>query len=88
HNSYLEEIISKLKKLGVRVELDSSDDRMQKKIRNAQTQKIPFMLIAGDQDVSSKAVSFRYRDGTQENSVPVEEAIKKITSAIENRIQV
>jgi threonyl-tRNA synthetase len=46
------------------------------------------MLIAGDQDVSSKAVSFRYRDGTQENSVPVEEAIKKITSAIENRIQV
>ena len=77
-----------MKKLGVRVELDSSDDRMQKKIRNAQTQKIPFMLIAGDQDVSSKAVSFRYRDGTQENSVPVEEAIKKITSAIENRIQV
>jgi threonyl-tRNA synthetase len=72
----------------VRVELDASDDRMQKKIRNAQTQKVPFMLIAGDQDVSSKAVSFRYRDGSQENSVPIEKAIEKIISAIENRVQV
>ncbi|MFZ9353294.1 MAG: threonine--tRNA ligase [Candidatus Nanopelagicales bacterium] len=88
HNSYLEEIILKLRKLGVRVELDASDDRMQKKIRNAQTQKVPFMLIAGDQDVSSNAVSFRYRDGSQENSVPIEKAIEKIISAIENRIQV
>ena len=72
----------------MRVEIDSSDDRMQKKIRTSQTQKVPFMLIAGDQDVSAKAVSFRFRDGTQENSVSVDDAIKRIVEAIDKRIQV
>ena len=62
----------------MRVEVDDSDDRMQKKIRNAQLQKVPFMLIAGDDDVEAGAVSFRYRDGTQDNGVPVDEAIERI----------
>ena len=88
HIDYLKEIESKLKAKGVRVEIDSSDDRMQKKIRTAQTQKVPFMLIAGDQDVSANAVSFRFRDGTQENSVSVDDAIKRIVEAIDKRIQV
>ena len=61
---------------------------MQKEIRNAQTQKVPFMLIAGDEDVEAGAVSFRYRDGTQENKVPVQEAIERIKSAITDRTQV
>ena len=62
---------------GIRVEVDDSDDRMQKKIRNAQLQKVPFMLIAGDDDVEAGAVSFRYRDGAQDNGVPVDEAIAR-----------
>ena len=57
---------------GLRVEVDDSDDRMQKKIRNAQLQKVPFMMIAGDDDVEAGAVSFRYRDGRQDNGVPVD----------------
>jgi threonyl-tRNA synthetase len=88
HIDYLKKIETKLKAKGVRVEIDSSDDRMQKKIRTAQTQKVPFMLIAGDQDVSANAVSFRFRDGTQENSVSVDDAIKRIVEAIDKRIQV
>jgi threonyl-tRNA synthetase len=68
--------------------VDSSDDRMQKKIRNAQKQKIPFMLLAGDDDVAAGAVSFRYRNGTQNNGVPVDEAIAEIVAAIESRTQV
>jgi threonyl-tRNA synthetase len=88
HIDYLKEIETKLKAKGVRVEIDSSDDRMQKKIRTAQTQKVPFMLITGDQDVSANAVSFRFRDGTQENSVSVDDAIKRIVEAIDKRIQV
>ena len=63
---------------GIRVEVDASADRMQKKIRNAQKQKVPFMLIAGDDDMADGAVSFRYRDGSQENGVPVDEAIAEI----------
>ena len=59
---------------GLRVEIDDSDDRMQKKIRNAQLQKVPFMVIAGDHDMEAGAVSFRYRDGDQDNGVPVDEA--------------
>ena len=88
HISYLKEIADKLKQKGVRVEIDSSDERMQKKIRNAQTQKVPFMLIAGDQDVGAQAVSFRFRDATQENGVSVSDAIKRIVDAIDKRIQV
>ena len=68
--------------------MDTSDDRMQKKIRNAQRQKVPYMLLAGDEDVAKGAVSFRFRDGAQRNGVPVEEAIAEIVCAVEQRIQV
>ncbi len=73
---------------GIRVEVDASDDRMQKKIRNAQKQKVPYMLIAGDDDVAAGAVSFRYRDGTQKNGVRVDDAIAEIVDAVERRVQV
>jgi threonyl-tRNA synthetase len=73
---------------GLRVEVDYSDDRMQKKIRNAQLQKVPFMVIAGDKDVEAGAVSFRYRDGRQDNGVPVEEAIARVSEAVASRVQV
>lgn len=85
---YLDDIIFQLRKRGVRAEVDSSDDRMQKKIRNAQTQKVPFMLIAGGEDQAAGAVSFRYRNGEQRNGVPVAEAIEEILNAIATRIQV
>jgi threonyl-tRNA synthetase len=88
HNDYLDEVAVKLRKAGVRVEVDESDDRMQKKIRNAQLQKVPFMLIAGDDDVEAGAVSFRYRNGSQDNGVPVDEAIARVVAAIESREQV
>ncbi len=88
HVTYLQEVASRLRARGVRVEIDSSDDRMQKKIRNAQKQKVPFMLLAGDEDVTKGAVSFRYRSGEQNNGVPVDEAIEEIVKAIEGRVQV
>lgn len=84
HDNYLGEIIQQLRDAGVRAELDDSDDRMQKKIRTHTKAKVPFQLIAGDQDVENAAVSFRYRDGSQENGVPVQEAVEKILSAIRN----
>ena len=87
-NEYLLGVISKLKTHGVRAEIDDSDDRMQKKIRNATAEKVPFMLIAGADDQSSNSVSFRFRDGSQRNNVPVEEAIGVILSSIQNRTQV
>ena len=85
---YLEGVISRLRQEGVRAEIDNSDDRMQKKIRNAQAEKIPFMLIAGEEDQSASAVSFRYRNGEQRNGVPIEEAISEIKRAIASRQQV
>jgi threonyl-tRNA synthetase len=85
---YLDEIVAKLKSLGVRAEVDASDDRMQKKIRNATTAKVPFMLIAGGEDQAAGAVSFRYRNGEQRNGVPVEEAVSEIVQAIASRVQV
>ncbi|NGN93208.1 threonine--tRNA ligase [Nocardioides sp. KC13] len=85
---YLHEVAGKLKAKGIRVEVDESDDRFQKKIRNAQLQKIPFMLIAGGEDVEKGAVSFRYRDGRQENGIPVDEAIERIVAAVESHEQV
>jgi threonyl-tRNA synthetase len=88
HNDYLYDVAKRLKAEGIRVEVDTSDDRMQKKIRTAQKSKVPFMLIAGDEDVANGAVSFRYRDGSQRNGVPVDEAISDIVSAVRNRIQV
>jgi threonyl-tRNA synthetase len=88
HNDYLREVAAGLRKAGIRVEVDESDDRMQKKIRNAQLQKIPFMLIAGDDDMAGSAVSFRYRDGHQDNGVPLDEAIARVVEAVETRVQV
>ena len=88
HVDYLRDVAAQLRKAGIRVEVDTSDDRMQKKIRNAQKQKVPFMLIAGDDDVAAGAVSFRYRDGTQNNGVPVAAAIAEIADAVARRVQV
>ena len=88
HVPYLERVVALLRAEGIRAEVDASDDRMQKKIRTAQRQKVPFMLIAGDDDVAKDAVSFRYRDGSQKNGVPVEEAIDEIVTAVRERIQV
>jgi len=88
HVPYLDSVAERLRAARVRVEVDSSDDRMQKKIRNAQRQKVPFMLLAGDDDVAAGAVSFRYRDGTQNNGVPVDAAVAEIVAAIQGRIQV
>jgi len=88
HNDYLAEVAGRLRERGIRVEVDDSDDRMQKKIRNAQVQKVPFMLIAGDRDVEEGAVSFRYRNGDQDNGVSVDEAIARVVEAVEQRVQV
>ncbi|MFC5730129.1 MULTISPECIES: threonine--tRNA ligase [Nocardioides] len=88
HNDYLFDVAAQLRAKGIRVEVDVSDDRMQKKIRNAQLQKVPFMVIAGDQDVEAGAVSFRYRDGRQDNGVPIAEAIERVASAVAARAQV
>jgi threonyl-tRNA synthetase len=88
HVAYLEDVATTLRERGIRVEIDSSDDRMQKKIRNAQRQKVPFMLLAGDDDVAKGAVSFRYRDGSQNNGVPVADAVEEIVDAVERRVQV
>ena len=88
HIPYLEEVAARLRAAGIRVEVDTGDDRMQKKIRNAQRQKVPYMLLAGDQDVAAGAVSFRYRSGEQKNGVPVADAIAEIADAVANRIQV
>jgi threonyl-tRNA synthetase len=87
-DDYLLGIADRLRRAGIRVEVDTSDDRMQKKIRNATKQKVPYQLIAGGQDVEAGAVSFRYRDGTQKNGVPVDEAIAEITAAVADRSQV
>jgi len=88
HVPYLDEVAGRLRAEGIRVEVDSSDDRMQKKIRNAQRAKAPYMLIAGDEDAAAGAVSFRYRDGTQKNGVPIEAAIDEIAAAVRDRVQV
>ncbi|MFJ4093062.1 threonine--tRNA ligase [Kitasatospora sp. NPDC089913] len=88
HVPYLLEVAAELKKRGIRVEVDTSDDRMQKKIRNAQRSKVPFMLIAGNDDVEAGAVSFRYRNGEQKNGVPLADAVAEIVDAVERRIQV
>jgi threonyl-tRNA synthetase len=88
HGAYLLEVADRLRSKGIRVEVDQTDDRMQKKIRNAQLQKVPFMVIAGDRDVEEGAVSFRYRSGDQDNGVPVDDAIARIVEAVEQRVQV
>ena len=88
HNDYLVDVAARLRARGLRVEVDTADDRMQKKIRNAQRAKVPYMLIAGDDDVAAGAVSFRYRDGTQKNGVLIEDAIEEIAAAVDARVQV
>ena len=85
---YLDEIADQLKANGVRVEVDRGDDRMQKKILNHTKAKVPFMLIAGGQDRDSGAVSFRFRDGSQENGIPVQKAIERILQSIATKSQV
>jgi threonyl-tRNA synthetase len=88
HVPHLQKVAAKLRERGIRVEVDTSSDRMQKKIRNAQKQKVPYMLLAGDDDVAKDAVSFRYRNGEQKNGVPIDEAVEEIVKAVESRIQV
>ncbi|MER7132637.1 threonine--tRNA ligase [Streptosporangium saharense] len=88
HVPYLQDVAKKARERGVRIEVDASGDRMQKKIRNAQKSKVPFMLLAGDEDIANGAVSFRFRNGEQKNGVPVAEAIDEIVDAIERRVQV
>ena len=85
---YLGEVIVQMRKAGIRAELDSSDDRMQKKVRNAQMQKIPFMVIAGEEDQKAGAVSFRYRNGEQKNGIPIQDAIAEIKKVVQERTQV
>lgn len=82
---HLFDVVKQLKAAGVRAEVDVSDDRMQKKIRNHTTQKVPFMLLAGERDVEAGAVSFRFRDGTQVNGVPVVDAVETIVAWIGRR---
>ena len=85
---YLGDVMIQMRKAGIRAELDASDDRMQKKVRNAQLQKIPFMVIAGEEDQQAGAVSFRYRNGEQKNGIPVAEAIAEIKKIVAERSQV
>jgi len=85
---YLADVVAQLRAAGIRAEVDSSDDRFGKKIRTASTQKVPFVLIAGGEDVAAGAVSFRYRDGRQDNGVPVAQAIERIVTAVASRAQV
>ena len=85
---YLQEIAATMRKAGIRVDVDTSDDRMQKKVRNAQLEKIPFMMIAGEEDQNNGAVSFRYRNGEQKNGISIADAIAEITAAVADRIQI
>ena len=85
---YLDEVVAKMRKAGIRVDIDVSDDRMQKKVRSAQLEKIPFMMIAGEEDQSAGAVSFRYRNGEQKNGISIDGAIAEVLAAIQNRIQI
>jgi threonyl-tRNA synthetase len=84
---YLADVVAQMKKAGIRAELDASDDRMQKKIRNHTLAKVPYIVIAGEEDRANGAVSFRFRDGEQVNGVPVADAIARITDIIERRSQ-
>ncbi|MFJ7205472.1 threonine--tRNA ligase [Streptomyces sp. NPDC098789] len=88
HVEYLQEFAAEAKKKGLRVEVDASSDRMQKKIRNQQKLKVPFMIIVGDEDMAAGTVSFRYRDGSQENGVPKADALAKLVQVVEDRVQV
>ncbi|WP_334170291.1 threonine--tRNA ligase [Sinomonas sp.] len=84
-NDYLYDVVARLKKEGIRAEVDASSDRFPKKIRTASKDKVPFVLIAGGEDAEAGAVSFRFRDGSQDNGVPVDEAVKRIVEAVRTR---
>ncbi|MFC7860126.1 threonine--tRNA ligase [Arthrobacter koreensis] len=84
-NDYMYDVVDKLKAAGIRAEVDAGTDRFPKKIRTASKEKVPFVLIAGGEDAEAGAVSFRFRDGSQDNGVPVEEAVKRIVEAVKNR---
>ncbi len=84
-NDYLADVVAKLKAQGIRARLDDGSDRFPKKIRTASKEKVPFVLIAGGEDAEAGAVSFRFRDGSQDNGVPVDEAVERIVSAVRNR---
>ncbi len=88
HIDYLQDVARQLREAGIRADVDTTSDRMPKKIRNAQKQKVPYMLIAGDEDISNGAVSFRYRSGEQRNGIPVAEAIAEIKAAVDEKRQV
>ncbi|MFI0983250.1 threonine--tRNA ligase [Streptomyces sp. NPDC021093] len=88
HVPYLQEFAAEAKKKGLRVEVDSSSDRMQKKIRTHQKSKVPFMILVGDEDMAAGTVSFRYRDGSQENGIPRDQALAKLVDVVERRVQV
>jgi threonyl-tRNA synthetase len=85
---YLEGVAATLRAEGIRVEVDASDDRMPKKIRNHTKAKVPFQLIAGEEDAAKGAVSFRFRDGSQDNGVPLGDAVARIVEAVRTRVQV
>ena len=85
HADHLAQFVARLRSEGIRAEVDTSSERMQKKIRTAQQQKVPFMAIAGDTDVSAGAVSFRYRDGSQRNGVPLDEAVAHVVEVVRSR---
>ncbi|MHC5557666.1 threonine--tRNA ligase [Kocuria sp.] len=85
-NDYLQAVVDQLRARGVRVELDAGSDRFPKKIRTASKEKVPFVLIAGGEDAESAAVSFRFRDGSQENRVPVAEAVERIVAHVRGRV--
>ncbi len=86
-DGYVQDVVARLRARGIRAEIDLSDDRFGKKIRNAAKEKVPFVLIAGGEDVAAGAVSFRYRDGHQENGVPLDEAVERIVTAVRDRVQ-
>ncbi|WP_431277393.1 threonine--tRNA ligase [Leifsonia poae] len=88
YGPFLDDVISRLKARGVRAEVDHSDDRMQKKIRTHTKAKVPYQLIVGEEDAAAGTVSFRFRDGTQRNGVTIDEAIDRITTAIQKHEQV
>ncbi|MET8092671.1 threonine--tRNA ligase [Micromonospora sp. NPDC005220] len=88
HTDYLHGFVAALRAEGIRAQVDAGDDRMQKKIRTAQQQKIPFMVIAGDDDVAAGTVSFRYRDGSQRNGVPIAEAVTHVLDVVSSRANI
>jgi threonyl-tRNA synthetase len=87
-NDYVADVVAQLREQGIRAEIDDSDERFPKKIRTASKDKVPFVLIAGGEDAEAGAISFRFRDGSQDNAVPVPDAVKRIVEAVRTRAQV